>query len=319
MRLRRLSIATTVGTVALLGAYLGCRTQPNAAPETPDATPLAFASAGVEAGAITPMNATPFPSAQVANAVNPSHLPPYTGPTGVVEGTIFVTGDPSPPLMGKDFAKCPEASKMYGKAFREGTPLANGARPLADAMVGITGYAGYYVPEKNESLRIYIRDCAFSTRTIVLTLGQALEVQNKSAGVFMYAPELENQPHPALMMAPPTGDAVRLYPAQIGRYRVIDRAKNDWMEADVYVIGHPLHAVTDEQGHYRIEGVPVGKLKIAAQHPAIMTNPDAGNLEQDMRTDLDIQSGIVTHVDLTIPFAKIASRPPPRDRKAVLP
>jgi len=66
---------------------------------------------------------------------------------------------------------------------------------------------------------------------------------------------------------------VRLYPAQIGRYRLIDRAKNDWMEADVYVIGHPLHAVTDEQGHYRIEGVPVGKLKIAAQHPAIFTLP----------------------------------------------
>jgi len=317
MRVRTLSIATAVGTLALLGAHLGCRTQPNPAPALADATPLA--SAAVEAGPVTPMNATPFPSAQVANAVNPAHLPPYAGPTGVVEGTIFVTGDPSPPLMGKNFTACPEAAKTYAKYFREGAPLANGARPLIDAIVGITGYAGYFVPERNESERIYIRDCAYSTRTVVLTMGQALEVQNKSAGLFMYAPELENQPHPALMMATQNGDPVRLYPAQIGRYRLIDRAKNDWMEADVYVIGHPLHAVTDEQGHYRIEGVPVGKLKIAAQHPAIFTLPDAGNLEQDIRADVEVQSGIVTHVDLTIPFVKVAPRPPPREHKPILP
>lgn len=323
MRLRALSIATTVGTLALMGAYLGCHTQPNARPEQPDATPLASASAAasasVDAGPAAPINATPFPTSQIANAVNPAHLPAYDGPTGVVEGTIFVTGDPAPPQMGRNFSACPDAAKTYAKVFREGAALANGARPLADAMVGITGYSGYYVPERHESQRIFIRDCAYSTRTVVLTYGQALEVQNKTQGLFMYAPELENQPHPALMMAPPNADPVRLYPAQIGRYRLVDRAKNDWMEADIYVIGHPLHAVTDEQGHYRIEGVPVGKLKVAAQHPDILTSPDAGNLEQDVRADVEVQSGIVSHVDLTIPFAKVAPRPATREHKPALP
>ena len=63
----------------------------------------------------------------------------------------------------------------------------------------------------------------------------------------------------------------------------------------------------------------MGKLKIAAQHPAIFTLPDAGNLEQDIRADVEVQSGIVTHVDLTIPFVKVAPRPPPREHKPILP
>ena len=98
-----------------------------------------------------------------------------------------------------------------------------------------------------------------SARTIVLTYGQRLEVKNLSAPATqkIYAPDFENAPGYALMIAPPGADAVKLYPKSIGRYRLVDKMKNDWMEADVYVIGHPLHTVSNTAGHFRLDGVPV--------------------------------------------------------------
>lgn len=307
-----ISIATLVGTAVLVGALGACKTQPTPAPSPSTSTTLASATAAPT----KPANAVPISSASVMAAVNPQGLPPYAGPTGAVEGTIYVSGDPAPPQMGQAFDGCATAASVYGKQFREGAPLADGRRPLGDAMVGITGYSGFYLPEGKDSQKITIDGCAFSQRTIVLTLGQALEVQNLSNDVF--APELENQPAPALMMAAPKSDPVRLYASRVGRYRVIERTKHPWMEADLFVIGHPLHAVTDMTGHFRIDGVPVGKLTVGAIHPFIVSSLDGGQ-QQDVRKEIDVQSGVVTKVELTIPYAKVAPRPPTLDHKPILP
>lgn len=307
------SIATIVGTLALAAAFSACKTQATPAPAGSTSTTLASVAPPQPT---KPANAAPIPSAAVMAAVNPKGLPPYSGPTGGVEGTIYVTGDAAPPTMGVSFDGCPDAAKVYGKQFREGAALPDGRRPLADAMVGITGYSGFYVPEGKESQKITIESCAYSQRTIVLTLGQALDVQNLTGDI--YAPELENEPAPALMMAAPKSDPVRLYPSKIGRYRVIERTSHKWIEADLFVIGHPLHAVTDLTGHYRIDGVPVGKLKVGAIHPYIVSSADGGQ-QDDVSKEIDVQPGVIAKVDLVIPYAKIAPRPPSLDRKPVLP
>ncbi len=265
-----------------------------------DATPATPAS--------VPLNTTPVPTAAIADAINPDHAPPYAGPTGVVEGTVYVSGPPAPPLMGKTYDKCRDAARMYGKTFREGPALPDGRRPLADAVVAVTGYSGF-VAEKREAEKLDIVDCAYSARTIVMTLGQRIEIKNKSVGL-MFGPALENQPAPALMMATPGSDAVKLYPAQMGRFRIIDKAGSDWMEADVYVLGHPLHAATDERGHFRIEGVPVGKLKVGVRHPFLVG---------DKVQDVDVQSSTVATVEVTLPHDKDAPRPPTIRDAPVLP
>lgn len=304
-------IATIVGISALVCAASACKTQPTPTPMGSSSTPLASSAPPTK-----PVNAIPVTSAAVMAAVNPNGLAPYSGPTGTVEGTIFVTGDPAPPQMGTSFDGCPAAATVYGKQFREGAPLPDGRRPLADAMVGITGYSGFYLPEGHEAQRVTIDNCAYSQRTVVLTLGQALEVQNLTQDTF--APELENEPAPALMMAAPGSDPVKLYPTKMGRYRVIERTSHKWMEVDLFVIGHRLHSVTDTSGHYRIEGVPVGKLTVSALHPFIEISLDGGR-QQDVKREVDVQAGIVTKVDLTIPYAKVAPRPASLDRAPVLP
>jgi hypothetical protein len=211
--------------------------------------------------------------------------------------------------MGKNLDKCPSAAAVYSKTFREGAPLADGSRPLADAVLGVTGYTEYVVSEKQPAERVTIKDCAYSARSVAMTFGQVLEVQNDHAGP-MFAPDLENQSSPAIMMATPGGDPVRIYPKKPGRYRLIDRVGSSWLEADIFVSVTPLHAVSDVKGHFRIEGVPVGKLKLHAWHPAI---------ESAVEKDVEVKDGVVTNIDMSIVNDKPAPRPVEKNTRPILP
>ncbi len=260
--------------------------------------PSADAAPSVSAAPSGPVNATPMPSASIAAMLGADRLPAYSGPTGSIEGTVFVTGEPAPEVQ-EDFSKCPSGAKTYGKLFREGPPSPNGARPLADALVGVTGYTGFYVPERREAKLVTIADCAFERRTIDVTFGQRLDIANKTP--MLFAPALSGALSPALMVAPPNGDPVHLYPHKPGYYKLTDRFDSTFLKADVYVLLHPLHAVTDTGGHFRIDGMPVGtKLSLFTRLAAI----------GETAKEVEVLSGVVHKVDLTLTYS------PPRDAGA---
>jgi hypothetical protein len=297
----RFVFAIGVGSVSLFG----CKTDPVRPASGDGAT--ALADAAPKPG---PVNALPVPKDLVEKTVNPNHLAEYKGPVGVVEGAVYVTGDPAPVAMGKSFDRCAAAADVYSKTFREGPALPNGARALADAVLGVTGYAGFIVAEKQPVKAISIHNCAFSQRSVDMTFGQALEIKNDGGQGPLFAPDFENQTSPAIMIATPGGDPVKLYPKQPGRYRLVDRVGNAWLDADVFVSVTPLHTTSDVKGHYRIEGVPVGKLKLNAWHPSIAHAWDK---------DIDVKDGVVTTVDVTIVNDKPAQQPPPIPVKPILP
>ena len=227
-------------------------------------------------------------------AVNPNHLPVYNGPTGSVEGTILVIGPPSPD-MKVDSTQCPAALDTYGKLFREGTPATpNGPRPLADAVVIAVGYGGYYLPETSPAKQLTIQaNCAYPTRTITMTYGQRLEVSNASK--FAFAPIIDSEVSPAVMMAAPlgAGDPVRLYPRRPGHSAMADLMQ-PFVREDLFVLRSPLHAVSGLDGHYRIDGVPVGKMSVRVQHPTVSSQAEA---------PVEIVANVVQKVDLTLEFA----------------
>ena len=233
------------------------------------------------------LNATPAPTASVAAMVNPDQLPEYKGPTGSIEGTITVTGDAAPATPA-DFSRCPDAEKTWGKAFREGPPGPGGARPLADAIVVVTGYKGFYLPETQEAKEVRIEGCATTTRTLTLTYGQRIEVKNLSKD--FWTPMLEPGPNMVLMMATPGGDPAKIYPKKPGHYVLLDRDRK-YAIVDVYAFLHPLHAVSALTGYYRIDGVPVGKLRVSSTHPQIGSNAEA---------DVTVAAGVVHNVDLVL-------------------
>jgi hypothetical protein len=279
---RRSALAPLLAALALAA----CHRPPPASDATPDA---AASQPGPPPSA--PANATQLPIEAIEAVVNPQKLPVYTGPTGSVEGTIHVVGPASPDKPNLDFALCPDGRAVYGKLFREGAPAPDGSRALPDAVVAVTGYAGYYVPERNQAKAATINGCAFSARTITMTFGQRLEVANKTPQ--LWAPTLTQAPMPALMFATSNGDAVRLYPPHPGYYTMVDGLKHSYASADVYAFLHPLHAVSDLTGHYRIDGVPVGKVKVNARLAALATETSA---------DVEILANVVQKVDLTLKY-----------------
>lgn len=256
-----------------------------------------------------PLTATPLPVASVAAMVNPDGLPAYAGPTGSVEGTISVIGDPAPETTA-DYRLCPDGAKIYGHAFREGEPSEpGGPRWLADAVVAITGYSGFYVQEKDEAEEATIEGCGFSRRTITMTFGQRLEVKNLTKD--LWTPKLDPSPptvSAVMRMATPNGDPVKLYPRKPGRYRLIDHDRK-FAVSDLYTFLHPLHTSSALQGTYRIDGIPVGKVVVNSTHPRI-ANSEASK-------EIEIREGVVARVDLTLEHKKTESPAPSPDAGSV--
>lgn len=283
----RTSLASRSG-IALLAlsasACDGCSRGSNAEEAAPKTNPDA---------AIT--NASPIPTASVAAAVNPRQLPAYEGPTGSVEGTVTVSGPPAPETPAK-YRNCPDAEATYGHAYREGEPKEpGGPRWIADAIVAVTGYSNFFIPEKDESEALTIEGCAFSKRTVTMTFGQRLEVKNLSKD--FWTPQLQPAGNGVMMMATPGGDAVKLYPKRPGRFLLFDHDRK-YATADVFVFLHPLHATTNAVGHYRIDGVPVGKVKVNTTHPQIDGS--------EATVEVEIKPNIVHRVDLNLEY-----KPPP--------
>jgi hypothetical protein len=233
-----------------------------------------------------------MPRASVEAVVNPSKLPVYSGPIGSVEGTVFVRGPQAPEIPQLDFRNCPAAIDTYSKLFRTGPAREDGLRPVADAVVVVTGYSDY-IPEKREAERVTIGvNCGYPSRTIALTFGQRLEIANDSK--LGFAPVLSGTFHAATLIAPPgqAGDPVKLYPPRAGHFVLGDQLQ-PFVRETVVVLLQPLHTVSDLSGHYRIDGVPVGKLKVGAQLDWIRS---------EEQKDVDVRANVVENVDFALTY-----------------
>jgi hypothetical protein len=307
-------LATSVALVAIAVGNGACRSRPRETTTTDGASPLAKADQATDAGAgasaavdLGPMaSGIPVPAARVDAERNPRHLPPFSGPTGAVEGVVRVSGDPAPKLAVQIPFVCGEAYATHGKAFREG----NG-RTLGDVMVAVTQYDGF-VPPSSDVYPVTIRGCAYDKRTLALTYGQRIEVQNADA-TQSFLPTLIGADLPAQNVAMPRGDPVKLYPLQVGHYALTDGMKRTWMYGDVFVLHYATHTVTGLDGHYRIAGVPAGKVKVSAYLPAIDAglHPEVGVEKSTVERELEIKPGETVQADFVIPY-KAPKLAPPR-------
>jgi hypothetical protein len=267
-----------------------------------------------------PASGIPVPASKVEAAINPQHLPPYAGPTGVVEGVVTITGDPAPKRDIEIPFACGEAYATYGKAFREGTatePKAPGAakgspRPLADVLLAVTGYTGF-VPAKGDIGTVKIHGCAFDSRTVVVTYGQHLEVFNTDVKE-SFLPLLDGASMPAQIAAMPRGDSVKLYPTEVGHYALRDDAGHKWMYADVFVLRYPTYAVTGLDGHFRITGIPVGKVKVSMYAPVIDAglHPDVGIRGATEEREIEVKTDEPVRADFNIEYKVPKPVPKPK-------
>jgi hypothetical protein len=219
------------------------------------ASPSASAPKGVVVG-------IPVPPEKVAKEVNPNGAEPYSGPTGTIKGVVRIKGDPPPATDFSFPAGCGEAASTYGKWFRVGQD-----GTVADVLVAATGYDAY-VPPREEAVKVTMRGCALSTRTVAATFGQRIEVSNLDK-LESYMPYLDGAKFRAVLVAIPGGDPVKLYAQEPGHYMIRDQLPKPFMTADVYVVKFATHAVTGLDGMFEIKGVPVGKVRVNGLLPAL--------------------------------------------------
>ena len=248
----------------VLALALGCASSSasNGAPAASASSSAGKAAAsGSSAAAATPTTMAAIPVEKVRETLNPKGQPAYSGPTGTLKGVIKVKGD-DPPTRSFHFAEgCGEAQATYGKLFRVGQD-----KTLADVLVAVTGF-GAFVPPTKDSVAVTIRGCAYSTRTIGLTYGQFISVQNQDPPR-SYLPYLEGtRGKQAGLVAMAWGDPVKMYLTEPRIYQLTDEMARPWMVANVFVMRYSTFAVTGLDGRYEIPGIPVGKVQVNALLP----------------------------------------------------
>jgi hypothetical protein len=73
-----------------------------------------------------------------------------------------------------------------------------------------------------------------------------------------------------------------------------------YLRADVYALLQPLHTVTSLDGHYRIDGIPVGKVSVGTR---------LARIRKDVSRSVDVEANVVKTVDLSLEF-KVATDVP---------
>jgi hypothetical protein len=278
-----------VGSLALAATLVACDRSPSSAAPSASAS-AAAAAAPAAPGASASSDATasaggPLDPAAVAKVVNRDGDPPYAGPVGTLRGVVRMEGDASPDSDLRIPVGCGEGAATYGKLFRVGQD-----KTLADAMVAVTGYRGF-VPAHEDAKKVTLQGCAFNKRTVVATFGQRIEVANLDK-TRSYMPYLDGGVYSAVMVAVPSGDPVRLYAQQPGRYMLRDMLPKKFLVADVFVVPYPTHDVTGLDGRYEIANIPVGKVKVNAYLPV---------LNKTIERDVEIKEG-VNELDLSLTF-----------------
>lgn len=127
-----------------------------------------------------------------------------------------------------------------------------------------------------------ITDCRLSPRLITATRGDTLVLRNDTDYPFM--PDLGTGMLQAVLY-----ENERELPLGQGGVRSITCGfAAPCGRADVVTMYHPLHIVTDDAGHYRIEGVPAGEeIRVNAWHPIYQETNETLTLRADETRTID--------------------------------
>ncbi len=230
----------------------------------------------------------PLDEAAIDAIVNPSHATEYTGPTGVVEGVVRVTGDPARMRQFIPLPKpCEAAVPIHGPDYRAGP-----GGELADALVAVIKTSGYVRPSRADKV-VTIKQCSITPTLIDLSVGQRLLVANDDDSP--YTPNLPTRkiitrlaikgmsPVP-LFLTTPAAYAMTWLPGAL--------PGADVPTATVFVLPNALHMTTDLDGKFRVAGVPVGKARLVVSHLGM---PEFGK-------DIEIKAGEVVKIDAPMTY-----------------
>ncbi len=182
----------------------------------------------------------------------------YSG-SGIIEGKVLYVGkrklENRRKLITKDKEVCGSGYKI------DEVYVISGDGGVKNAVVFVEGLKS---EGSKEVKRLVQRGCEFHPRVLAMSAGSVLEVVNEDPvkheanGVQDFETIFQLSQHKKGMI-----DRVELK-----RPGIVEITCNihGWMEAWAVVVNGPYYAVTDERGHFRIEGLPPGEYTLRLWH-----------------------------------------------------
>ncbi len=167
---------------------------------------------------------------------------------------------------------------------------------LVGVLVAVSEFTGD-VPREPATHEVFIRDCRLTPELVVATRGDTLRLVNETN--YPFFPDLGQGLMQALLRQQ-TRDL------ELGRGGVRTLACGFTApcgRTQVVTLYHPLHTITDDQGHFRIEGVPSGQeIRLNAWHP----------LFAETNVAVTARPGETRRVEITLSPARAQAAPTPQ-------
>lgn len=199
----------------------------------------------------------------------------------------------------------PKEIRVSGDAYcvqnRQGKPLLREAYifneekgTLCNVVVYISdGLDGdFEVPEKPAEISQH--GCQFVPHVLAVTAGQTVAFHNGDET--MHNLNLKAENNPGFNESQPAKDMVKEAVFKKAEFEPPMSLKcdvHDWMGAYIAVFDNPFHAVSDDQGEFKIENVPAGTYKLSVWHEFDKFSPVEETVE------VTVVTGQETRVDFT--------------------
>jgi hypothetical protein len=212
-----------------------------------------------EAPATTAQTPSPSqPAAPVANATIDINT------AGTVSGTVKFPKK-APPRVEIDMRQDPACGLLGGTNMSEQYMVKDGK--LANVYVYVKDGLGNQVyPAPTTAVTLDQKGCKYVPHVTAVMVGQPLQVNNSDPTIHnVHTMPQDGSPELNVSEMPRTGTTKQVFTAPQTMMPV--RCNNHpWMEAFVNVAPNPFFAVTDENGHFEIHGLPPGTYTLVAVH-----------------------------------------------------
>lgn len=208
-----------------------------------------------------------------------------------VEGVVRLAGGAEvpafqPAAIGRepDRPAAPEGCPPPKKRDRRPLALAED-RGLSNVLVTTTQF-DEAPPHEPTTHTVSIRDCRLTPRVVAATRGDALTVENETDHAFM--PTLGKTRFTQTLLK--GQELTTALDRGVGASPLTCGFASPCGRTDVIVQHHPVYAVTDDQGRFRIDNVPPGEgLVVHAWHPLLRRTKKTFSIAANETVELELE------------------------------
>jgi len=211
-------------------------------------------------------NKTASPNESASGSTpTPSYTQIDYNTSGTISGTIKFAKQP-PPRIEIDMAQDPACSLSADPNYSEQYVVKDGK--LQNVFVYVKdGLGNKIYPAPSTPVQLDQKGCRYIPHVIGVQVGQPVEFTNSDPTMHNIHTTAETSANPEIDISqPPKGGTTQRVFAKPELMIPVRCNNHPWMNAFINVSPNPFYAVSDENGHFEIRGLPQGTYTVVADH-----------------------------------------------------